>query len=376
MMSELALSNSTNHYDYTNETMMLNINPSLVQKSNSTPSNEELPPITSYEDNSQQNQYTSYSSAYAFQSMSIGFPSVPSYQYPTTSRMEYFDDPSTVTTLKQPNSPESTSTSSPPTPPLPPNSTATVNSNTDVRFDNDGQVMVSQAINNELITPLISSVPQSLDKSGATSDTAINNNNNVSSRFDSSTTARVKEMITRANAVPIEFYHTEFLEYSKETYEKKKESKRNKRKRHGYTQQKHEDDLQSKKKKISTLSNNDSFDEEFDEEEDMKENLNDQNINLSSAEIRRQIHIQSEQKRRAQIKDGFDELRKHLPGCNSKKMSKAALLTRTVQQLQHLKSMQNELLSEVERLLQENESLKKFQHGILQRQAMEKMYTF
>jgi hypothetical protein len=80
---------------------------------------------------------------------------------------------------------------------------------------------------------------------------------------------------------------------------------------------------------------------------------------LSSAEIRRQIHIQSEQKRRAQIKDGFDELRKHLPGCNNKKMSKAALLTRTVQQLQHLKGMQNELLSEVERLLQENEALKK-----------------
>lgn len=45
--------------------------------------------------------------------------------------------------------------------------------------------------------------------------------------------------------------------------------------------------------------------------------------------MRRQIHIQSEQKRRAQIKDGFDELRKHLPGCNNKKMSKAALLTRS-----------------------------------------------
>lgn len=50
---------------------------------------------------------------------------------------------------------------------------------------------------------------------------------------------------------------------------------------------------------------------------------------MTSAEIRRQIHIQSEQKRRAQIKDGFDELRKHLPGCSNKKMSKAALLTRS-----------------------------------------------
>lgn len=50
---------------------------------------------------------------------------------------------------------------------------------------------------------------------------------------------------------------------------------------------------------------------------------------MTTAELRRQIHIQSEQKRRAQIKDGFDELRKHLPGCTNKKMSKAALLTRS-----------------------------------------------
>lgn len=62
-------------------------------------------------------------------------------------------------------------------------------------------------------------------------------------------------------------------------------------------------------------------------------------------------------------------------------MSKAALLTRSklnidacffrfrplthifsltaVQQIQHLKNMQNELLAEVERLVQENETLKK-----------------
>lgn len=100
---------------------------------------------------------------------------------------------------------------------------------------------------------------------------------------------------------------------------------------------------------------------------------------LSAAELRRQIHIQSEQKRRAQIKDGFDELRKHLPGCNNnKKMSKAALLVRSkssvfhlvgflgsqymhtaVQQMQHLKSIQMELLEQVERLMQENENLKK-----------------
>lgn len=42
--------------------------------------------------------------------------------------------------------------------------------------------------------------------------------------------------------------------------------------------------------------------------------------------MRRQIHIQSEQKRRAQIKDGFEDLRAELPTCLNKKMSKVTLL--------------------------------------------------
>ncbi|KAI8067693.1 Myc-type, basic helix-loop-helix domain-containing protein [Gilbertella persicaria] len=79
---------------------------------------------------------------------------------------------------------------------------------------------------------------------------------------------------------------------------------------------------------------------------------------MDTNEIRRQIHIQSEQKRRAQIKDGFDELKNHLPGCSNKKLSKAALLTRTVQQLEYMKKMQDELLAEVERLAKENAGLK------------------
>lgn len=45
-----------------------------------------------------------------------------------------------------------------------------------------------------------------------------------------------------------------------------------------------------------------------------------------NSELKRQVHIQSEQKRRAQIKDGFDELRNELPSCINKKMSKVALL--------------------------------------------------
>ncbi|KAI8888872.1 hypothetical protein K501DRAFT_172083 [Backusella circina FSU 941] len=290
-MSEIALTNSTNHHyvsDYSNGSMMININPSLVQKADtSNPS----PPVA-YED------------AYAFQPIPMGYPPVALPNYPM-SRLGYYPEPSRQ---QQPNSPESISSSSSPTPSPPP------------------------------------------PTNNISSTSAVNG-----SRFPNPTTARVKEMITRANSVPMEFYHTEFLEYSKETYEKKMESKRCKRKR---SPNSHDDHSNGKKSKHATTN---------DEEKDQ---------NVSNAEIRRQIHIQSEQKRRAQIKDGFDELRKHLPGCNNKKMSKAALLTRTVQQLQHLKGMQTELLSEVERLIQENEALKKFQHGVLQRQAMEKMYTF
>ena len=48
-----------------------------------------------------------------------------------------------------------------------------------------------------------------------------------------------------------------------------------------------------------------------------------------NSELKRQIHIQSEQKRRAQIKDGFDELRNELPNCLNKKMYKVALLHRS-----------------------------------------------
>ncbi|OAD01300.1 helix-loop-helix DNA-binding domain-containing transcription factor, partial [Mucor lusitanicus CBS 277.49] len=72
-------------------------------------------------------------------------------------------------------------------------------------------------------------------------------------------------------------------------------------------------------------------------------------------EIKRQIHIQSEQKRRAQIKDGFEDLRNELPSCLNKKMSKVALLHRTVQHIQHLKNTQMTILAELERLVGEND---------------------
>ncbi|KAI8372505.1 hypothetical protein EDC96DRAFT_438620 [Choanephora cucurbitarum] len=96
---------------------------------------------------------------------------------------------------------------------------------------------------------------------------------------------------------------------------------------------------------------------------------------MSNSELRRQIHIQSEQKRRAQIKDGFEELRNELPSCLNKKMSKVALLHRTVQQIQHLKNNQAIILLEVERLTHENEQLKKFKENAIQNQISGKLYT-
>ncbi|CEP16186.1 hypothetical protein [Parasitella parasitica] len=156
-----------------------------------------------------------------------------------------------------------------------------------------------------------------------------------------STEERVKETIARANAIPMGFYQTEFLEYSNPSSQQMSR----KRKRRTATVSDDDDDTEQE-------YGNDSRKKRFDKGGGGSDEL-------SSDELRRQIHIQSEQKRRAQIKDGFDELRNHLPGCSHKKLSKAALLTRTVQQLEHMKKMQNELLAEIERLVKENSSLKK-----------------
>jgi len=105
------------------------------------------------------------------------------------------------------------------------------------------------------------------------------------------------------------------------------------------------------------------------------QNLEDEHDESRAAEIRRQIHIQSEQKRRAQIKDGFEELRKHLPNCVNKKISKAAILTKTVMYLQQLKNSHFQLAQELERVQVENERLKQFQEQVLQKQALDKIYS-
>lgn len=172
--------------------------------------------------------------------------------------------------------------------------------------------------------------------------------------------ATITEKIANVNKLP-ESFLPEFHQYSKETYENG--SSNNKKRRRANIKQ--DDESIHNSSSNRSLSNNNTSTVNSDDDE----------MNGASAEeVRRQIHILSEQKRRAQIKDGFEELRQHLPGCVNKKMSKAALLHRTVQHLQHLKRNQTSLLSELERLMNENEQLRKFQESVLQKQALERMY--
>ncbi|EIE88340.1 hypothetical protein G6F46_003277 [Rhizopus delemar] len=170
----------------------------------------------------------------------------------------------------------------------------------------------------------------------------------TASTISSSSVEFLNEAFAKATSLPESFY-PEFLQYSKETYEQSTGGgpHRRKQKHHGHKSKKDEDHS----------------------DEEVNQN------GLSSSELRRQIHIQSEQKRRAQIKDGFEELRNELPACLNKKMSKVALLHRTVQHIQHLKDTQMSILSELERLVHENEQLRKFQEGVLQKQALENMYS-
>lgn len=173
--------------------------------------------------------------------------------------------------------------------------------------------------------------------------------------------ATITEKIANVNKLP-ESFLPEFHQYSKETYENgSSNSKKRRRTNSNNSKAVHQsrDDGSA-----ANASGNSSSSSDLEEDVD----------SISAQEVRRQIHIQSEQKRRAQIKDGFEELRQHLPGCVNKKMSKAALLHRTVQHLQHLKRNQTSLLAELERMMAENEQLRKFQESVLQKQALERMY--
>lgn len=82
-----------------------------------------------------------------------------------------------------------------------------------------------------------------------------------------------------------------------------------------------------------------------------------QSVDASTAsELRRQMHIQCEQKRRAQIKDGFEELKNELPGYQNKKMSKSLVLNKTLDFVRRLKQEREVLLMEMERLRLETEA--------------------
>jgi hypothetical protein len=70
----------------------------------------------------------------------------------------------------------------------------------------------------------------------------------------------------------------------------------------------------------------------------------------TASEIRRQMHIQCEQKRRAQIKDGFEELKTEMPGYQNKRVSKAVLLTKAVGYIRQLKAERMSMIAELERL--------------------------
>ncbi|CAO0794838.1 unnamed protein product [Mucor circinelloides] len=192
----------------------------------------------------------------------------------------------------------------------------------------------------------------------------------TTSTMSSSSVDFLNEAFAKATSLPESFY-PEFLQYSKETYEQSTGGGPNRKKQRRGAENKDTDQAKFESQPQQQQPQQQQQNEVEGESDDNEEN----NSNLTSTELRRQIHIQSEQKRRAQIKDGFEELRNELPACLNKKMSKVALLHRTVQHIQHLKDTQMSILSELERLVHENEQLRKFQEGVLQKQALENMYT-
>ncbi|KAG2194877.1 hypothetical protein INT47_002671 [Mucor saturninus] len=200
----------------------------------------------------------------------------------------------------------------------------------------------------------------------------------TASTMSSSSVEFLNEAFAKASSLPESFY-PEFLQYSKEAYEQSTGGGPNRKKQRRYLQTlENKDNMMEDTQHQQQMQHQQQQQQQQMSENNGEESDNDDEMNtngLTSTEIRRQIHIQSEQKRRAQIKDGFEELRNELPACLNKKMSKVALLHRTVQHIQHLKDTQMSILSELERLVHENEQLRKFQEGVLQKQALENMYT-
>jgi len=156
---------------------------------------------------------------------------------------------------------------------------------------------------------------------------------------------------------PDELDIPEFKQYNKEIYESSKSGNRRRRK--------------NTREDCDTASSLDGYDGE------------DGNGSVTHAEFRRQIHIQSEQRRRAEIKDGFEELRRQLPiNNNGRKMSKALLLQKTVAHLKNMKSKETFLIEEVNRLHQyisylatELEREKRLNAVYQQQETLDKIYA-
>lgn len=94
---------------------------------------------------------------------------------------------------------------------------------------------------------------------------ASNESLNQAVSYSSNTAARVKETIAKASAVPMELYHTEFLTYSKEAYERKNDNRKVKRKR---AQSKEEPMTTAKKGKKRSTPDVDEDDEDDEDELD------------------------------------------------------------------------------------------------------------
>lgn len=84
------------------------------------------------------------------------------------------------------------------------------------------------------------------------------------------------------------------------------------------------------------------------------------NLKYAPTEVRRQLHIQCEQKRRRVIKDGFDEMRQEIPGCGTKKMSKAQILTKSLEFVRQVKQEKAWMEQECERLRAELHNVKQY----------------
>jgi len=81
---------------------------------------------------------------------------------------------------------------------------------------------------------------------------------------------------------------------------------------------------------------------------------------LDLVEQKRQTHLQSEQRRRAQLRDGFDQLKAELPnGFQNKKMTKAELLTKVTSYVRQLKQRHEIMTTEMVRMREEMVQMKR-----------------